>query len=87
MSLARMTHKAIVMSRREPWVTRRKMVDVLTPHWFGFDLKKDKMGLCEGWGRAVDWLSFALAIAGGPCSEDAGCGSLSAGCLAGINVG
>ena len=67
MSLARMTHKAIVMSRMAPWETRRKMVNVLTPPRFGLGLKKDKMGLCGGWGGGADRLPLVLAIAGGAC--------------------
>jgi hypothetical protein len=87
MSLARMTHKAMVTSKRKLWATRRRMVDVLTPRLSSFGLKKEEMGPDGGWDWAAGWLPpFALAIGGGPGSEDAGPGSLSAGCLAGMNV-
>ena len=85
-SLARMTQKAMVMIRMEPWVTRRRIVDTLTPYLPTFGLKKEEMAPDEGWDSAADWLPLVLLIETGSCSETAGCGSLSAGCLAGIDV-
>jgi hypothetical protein len=48
MSLARMIHKEMVTSRREPWATRRRIVDTLTPNLVYFGLKMDKRGPDEG---------------------------------------
>jgi len=44
MSLARIIHKEIVTSRREPWVTKRMIVDNLTPYSVNFGLKTEKRG-------------------------------------------
>ena len=87
MSLARMTQKAMVESRRQPWVTRRRMVDTLTPCLVTFGLKREKKRPDgDSWGSAGDWLPFVLVIGAGSSSEAAGRGSLSAGCLAGMDV-
>ena len=85
-SLVRMTHKATVTSRREPWVTRRMIVDSLTPYLVNLGLKTEKRGRVEDWDSAAGWLPFTLVVGDGPCSEDAGGGPLSAGCLAGRDV-
>jgi hypothetical protein len=86
MSLARMTQRAMVTSRKEPWVTRRKMVDALTPCLVDFGFKKEKREPGEDWESAGDWLPFVLVIGAGSGSEAGGSGSLSAGCLAGMDV-
>lgn len=44
------------------------------------------MGADEGWGWAAGSLPSTFSIGDGPDSEDIGCGSLSAGCLAGMGV-
>ena len=84
-TLARMIQQAMVSSRREPWVTRRTMVDTLTPHLVTFGLKKDERKADEDWGSTLGWLPSELVI--GVCSgSGAGGGwSLSAGCLAGMD--
>jgi len=79
MSVARMTQKAIVASMRDPWVTRRRIVDTLTPNLQYFGSKKAKMGPDGGSDPATDWLPFVLAIGSGPRPEGAGRGTLSAG--------
>jgi hypothetical protein len=79
MSLARMTHKEMVRSKREPWVTKRKMVEALTPCLVNLGLK-ERAGIDDGWDPAEDWSMFVLAIGEGPSSAGGtgGC-SLSAG--------
>jgi len=81
-----MIHKAMVASKRQPWVTRRRIVDNLTPYLESFGLKTEKRGRDEGRDPAAGWLPFTLAIGDGPGSEEADGGSLSAGCLAGRDV-
>jgi len=61
MSLERMIQKPMVMSKRELWVTRRKMVDGLTPHLPNFGLRKEKMGRDESWASSP----FSLVIGDG----------------------
>ena len=62
------------------------MVDVLTPHLLSLGLKREKMGRGEGSDWLTGWLPPASTIGSGPGSEDIGGGSLSAGCLAGMDV-
>ena len=83
-TLERTIQKAMVNSRREPWVTRRRMVDTLTPHLVTFGLKRDERKVDEDRGSTVGWLPFRLVI--GVCSGwgVGGGWSLSAGCLAGM---
>lgn len=85
-SLARMIHKAMEVRRRDPCVTRRKIVDVLTPCLPTLGLRKEKKGLEEGWDAAEGGLPPALAIGDGPSAGAAGGGSVSAGCRAGSVV-
>lgn len=73
-----MTHKPMVISKSEHWVTRRKMVDVLTPRLPNLGLRKEKMGVDGGWGWTGGWSPFPLAIVGGTGSEGAGRGSTTA---------
>ena len=81
-----MIQKPIVMSRRELWATRRKMVDGLTPNLLNFGLRKESMGVGEGWDSGVGWSPFSLVIGEGSGREVAGCGSLSAGWRAGMDA-
>jgi len=73
----------MVTSRREPWVTRRKIVDGLTPNLPNFGLRKENMGAGEGWG--ADWSTFSLAIGEASGWGVVGCNSVSAGWRAGID--
>lgn len=66
-------------------MTRRKIVDVLTPFLANLGLK-EREGLDEGWDGAEDWLPLELVIEDGPSSEAAGGCSLSAGWRAGTAV-
>jgi len=79
MSLARMIQKPMVKNKRELWVTRRKIVDVLTPNLLNFGLRKESMGPDEDRDWGADWSPLSLAIGDGPGWETAVCGSLSAG--------
>ena len=81
----RMTHKATVSRKRDPCVTRRKMVDVLTPRLSNLGLK-ERAGLEVDRGSVEGWLPPASAVADGPSSEGAGGCSLSAGWWAGTTV-
>lgn len=74
MSVARITQKAMVTISREPWVTRRRIVDTLTPCLVTFGWKMENKGPDEDWDPA-------LVIETG-----SGRGALSAGCLAGVDV-
>jgi hypothetical protein len=79
-----MIHKAMEVRRREPCVTRRKIVDVLTPCLLTLGLRKEKKGLDDGWDAEEGGLPPALAIGDGPSASAAGGGSgVSAGCRAG----
>ena len=77
---------AMVTSKVEPWVTRRKMVDALTPCLATFGVNKEERKPDEDWDSAGGRLPFALAIGASSGSEAAGSGSLSAGCLAGMDA-
>jgi hypothetical protein len=75
-----MIQKPMVVRSREVWVTRRKIVDGLTPCLLNFGLRKEKMGLDEGW----DWLPVIEDGSGWEAA--AGRGSLSAGWRAGTDA-
>ena len=77
---------AMVTSKREPWATKRMIVDDLTPHLLSLGLKKEKVGRDEGWDSAAGWLPPTLTIGDGADSEDSSGCSLSAGCLAGMDA-
>ena len=62
------------------------MVDALTPCLATFGVNKEERKPDEDWDSAGGWLPFALAIGAGSDSEAAGSGSLSAGCLAGMDA-
>ena len=62
------------------------MVDTLTPNFVTFGFKKEKKGADEDGGSTADWLPLPSVIETGSGSGDAGRGSLSAGCLAGMDV-
>ena len=66
-------------------MTRRKMVDGLTPNLSNFGLRKERMGADKGGASGAAWSPFSLVVGEGSGWEDAGCGSLSAGWRAGTD--